>query len=169
MLDEKEMCSENENININIEKDENSTIEFETEHNFETKFNELNDKYIRLYSEFENYKRRTNVEKTKLVQTANKKAVLEMLSVEDNFERAEKDEALTDGMKIVRNDLINSLAKLGVKKMECNGQTFDPEIHEALSQIPVDEDKKGIIIDVVENGYTMDNMVIRFPKVIVGC
>lgn len=158
----KEKTKEEE-IKVEITETVEETTETQ-EVNFEEKYNETQDKFMRLYSEFENFKRRTAKEQLMFQVTANEKAVKEMLSVVDNFKRAEP---LTDGIEIVRKDLMNSLAKLGVSKIECLDEVFNADLHEALTQVP-NEEKKGLIIDVIEDGYKMGDKVIRFPKVVIG-
>ena len=122
------------------------------------------DKYIRLYSEFDNFKRRTSQEKAIFIQTANEKIVMDILPMLDDFKRAEP---LSDGIELIRKNLIGTLKKHNVVAIECVGEKFDPEVHQALTQVP-NEEMKGLIIEVIENGYKMGDKVIRFPKVIIG-
>lgn len=134
------------------------------------------DNFLRLFAEFENYKKRTSKERIELYSTANKEVMTAMLPILDDFERGllevEKsaDKALLDGMKLIYNKFKNTLDQKGLKMMEVNiGDKFDAEFHEAISQIPAPSKKlKGKIIDVVEKGYKLGETIIRFPKVVIG-
>ncbi|WP_245580878.1 nucleotide exchange factor GrpE [Daejeonella oryzae] len=137
---------------------------------------EWNNKYLRLYAEFDNYKRRTVKERMELLQTAGKDVIVELLSVLDDFERAGKAmetakdiEAVKEGMTLVQNKLKNILTQKGLKEMESKGKTFDADIHEGITSIPApSDDMKGKIIDELEKGYFLNDKVIRFAKVVIG-
>ena len=139
---------------------------------------ELKDKYLRLYSEFENYRRRTAKEKLDLVGTANEDLMIELLPVIDDFERAikatenDKDNGkpLDDGILLIYNKLKNVTEKKGLKQMETgSGDEFNSEIHDAITQIPAPDEKlKGKIVDTIEKGYYLNDKVIRFAKVVIG-
>ena len=135
------------------------------------------DKFMRLFAEFENYKKRTNKERIELFKTASEGVMLAMLPVLDDFERAlmhiEEDkeaEELRKGVLLIYNKLISTLEQKGLSKIEVNkGDVFNADDHEAVTQIPAPtEDLKGKIIDVVERGYKLGDKVIRFPKVVIG-
>lgn len=134
------------------------------------------DNFLRLFAEFENYKKRTSKERIELYSTANKEVLKAMLPILDDFERGlvevEKsdDKALLDGMKMIYNKFKYTLDQKGLKILEVNqGDKFDAEIHEAISQIPAASNKlKGKIIDVIEKGYKLGETIIRFPKVVIG-
>lgn len=135
------------------------------------------DKFMRLFAEFENYKKRTNKERIELFKTASESVMLAMLPVLDDFERAlthiEEDkeaEELRKGVLLIYNKLLNTLEQKGLSKIEVNkGDVFNADDHEAVTQIPAPtEDLKGKIIDVVERGYKLGDKVIRFPKVVIG-
>jgi len=136
----------------------------------------LNDKYIRMYAEFDNYKRRTTKERIDLLQTAGKDVIVSMLTVLDDFERAAKAmETATDvapvkeGIELVHHKLKSLLNNKGLKEMESKGQVFDVELHEAITNIPAPtEDLKGKVVDEVEKGYYLNDKLIRFAKVVVG-
>lgn len=136
----------------------------------------LNDKYVRLYAEFDNYKRRTTKERIELLQTAGKDVIVSMLSVLDDFERAAKAmETATEvapvkeGIELVHHKLKSLLNQKGLKEMESKGKVFDPELHEAITNIPAPSNNlKGKVIDEVEKGYSLNDKVIRFAKVVVG-
>nr|WP_294893943.1 nucleotide exchange factor GrpE [uncultured Pedobacter sp.] len=136
----------------------------------------LNDKYVRLYAEFDNYKRRTTKERIELLQTAGKDVIVSLLTILDDFERASKAmentsdiKPVKEGVELVYNKLQSLLVQKGLKPMESIGQTFDADIHEAITNIPAPTpDLKGKVVDEVEKGYTLNDKVIRFAKVIVG-
>lgn len=136
---------------------------------------EQKDKFIRLYSEFENFRRRTAKEKLEMIQSANEQLIKTLLPVADDFERAErafkaKDDKDLEGFFLIYNKFKKTLDQAGVKVMELKaGSEFDADLHEAITQIPVaDESLKGKIVDVVENGYLLNDKVIRHAKVVVG-
>ncbi len=135
------------------------------------------DKFMRLFAEFENYKKRTNKERIELFKTASEGVMLAMLPVLDDFERAlmhiEEDkeaEELRKGVLLIYNKLLTTLEQKGLSKIEVNkGDVFNADDHEAVTQIPApSDDLKGKIIDVVERGYKLGEKVIRFPKVVIG-
>ncbi|TAF43135.1 MAG: nucleotide exchange factor GrpE [Sphingobacteriales bacterium] len=136
----------------------------------------LNDKFIRLYAEFDNFKRRTQKERIDLLKTANKEVILALLPVLDDFERAEKAlanitdvAAVKEGIAIVQNKLKNILAQKGLSEMDAIGHAFDADVHEAITSIPSpSEESKGKVIDQMEKGYLLNDKVIRFAKVIIG-
>ncbi|WP_031427768.1 nucleotide exchange factor GrpE [Flavimarina sp. Hel_I_48] len=134
------------------------------------------DKFLRLFAEFENYKRRTAKERSELFKTAGQEVMQAMLPVLDDFDRASieiakaKDKNLLKGVELIRNKLSETLKAKGLSLMEVNeGDVFDAEKHEAITQIPAPKDAlKGKIVDVVEKGYMLGERIIRFPKVVVG-
>jgi molecular chaperone GrpE len=142
----------------------------------EAEISELKDKYLRLYSEFDNYKRRTSKERLDLLKTANQEMVVALLPVLDDFERARQAmdtaqdvEAVKAGVELIYNKLASIMQQKGLKPMEAVGQSFDADLHEAITQVPApDESQKGKIIDQVEKGYYLNDKVIRFAKVIIG-
>lgn len=137
---------------------------------------EANNKFLRLYAEFENYKRRTIKERSELLQTAGKDVLQSLLPVLDDFERAMKAMENTteiapvkEGVSLVHNKLKTIMSQKGVKEMEAIGTAFDPDVHEAITNIPApNEEMKGKVIDQVEKGYYLNDKVIRFAKVVVG-
>jgi molecular chaperone GrpE len=132
------------------------------------------DKYIRLYSEFENFRRRTAKEKIEMAQTASESVITSLLPVLDDFERAEKaiqDKSNKDleGYTLIFNKFKKVLDQFGVKAMDiATGSDFNADLHEAITQIPADEKLKGKIVDVVEKGYLLNDKVVRFAKVVIG-
>lgn len=138
---------------------------------------ESKDKYLRLYSEFENFRRRTARERLELIKTAGEEVITSMIAVVDDFERARKsneskeiDAAVKEGMELIYHKLIKTLEQKGLKVMEVGkGSDFNPELHEAVTQFPApDELLKGKVIDVLEKGYLLGDKVVRFAKVVTG-
>lgn len=143
---------------------------------WEQKFNELNNNYLRLHADFDNYRKRTLKEKSELLRSGSERVLSGILPVVDDFERAMQNiqtaddvAALKDGIDLIYNKFISFLDKNGLKAMETNGIVFNSDEHEALTMIPAPtEDLKNKIIDTVVKGYTLDGKVMRFPKVVVG-
>jgi molecular chaperone GrpE len=136
---------------------------------------ESKDKYLRLYSEFENFRRRTAREKMDMIQTANEDLIKSLLPVLDDFERAEKafhgtESKELEGFLLIYNKFRKTLEQAGVKTMELQaGADFNADVHEAITQVPAPEEKlKGKIMDVVEKGFLINEKVIRYAKVVVG-
>ncbi len=139
------------------------------------KYAELNDKYLRLFSEFDNYRKRTAKEKIDLTATASESVIKDILPVLDDFERAlqnmEKNGNETDiqGVTLIFNKLKDMLKKKGLEEIEATGAEFNTDEHEALTMIPApEEDKKGKVLDVIQKGYKLNGKVIRFARVVVG-
>ena len=170
----KKKGSDNKNskkqIKEQVSKDQNEE-KIVTEINVDFK-----DKYIRLYSEFENYRKRTAKEKIDIITNASENLLKEILPVVDDFERAiinnkEVKEAKTikEGFELIHNKLYKTLTNQGLKPMDALHKEFDPDIHEAITKVPAPKKKlKGKIIDVIEKGYTINDKVIRFAKVVIG-
>ncbi len=136
---------------------------------------ESKDKYLRLYSEFENFRRRTAREKIDMIQTANEELIKSLLPVLDDFERAEKafhgtESKELEGFLLIYNKFRKTLEQAGVKTMELQaGADFNADVHEAITQVPAPEEKlKGKVMDVVEKGFLINEKVIRYAKVVVG-
>jgi molecular chaperone GrpE len=134
------------------------------------------DKFLRLFAEFENYKRRTTKERIELFKTANQEVLLAMLPVLDDFDRAmveinkSEDELLTKGVELIHEKLKNTLVAKGLEQVDVKaGDAFDADFAEAITQIPAPSDNlKGKIVDVLEKGYKLGDKIIRFPKVVIG-
>jgi molecular chaperone GrpE len=145
-------------------------------HELEQQIAELKDKHLRLFAEFDNYKKRTVKEKLDLMRTAAQDTLASLLPVLDDFDRAKKisddpgtEEHFTEGVDLVYQKLYFTLKGLGLQEMETNGNAFDPEHHEAISEIPApSEDLKGKIVDTVEKGYFLHDKIIRHAKVVIG-
>jgi molecular chaperone GrpE len=140
------------------------------------KYDKLNDKYLRLYSEFENFRRRTAKERLEQINMAGSDVVSEILPVIDDFERAiesnEKNddhEALKEGFKIIHHKLLHLLKNKGLEPMDSLNKPFDEEYHEAITKIPApSKDQKGKVIDIAEKGYFFKDKILRYAKVVVG-
>ncbi len=156
--------------------DETVTPKLTEEEKTAAKLAELNDKYLRLSAEYDNYRRRTLKEKMELSKTAGESLILGLLPVIDDFDRAlahideAKDiDALKEGIKLIYNKLNSYLTQQGVKEIAAKEQDFDTELHEAITKIPAPNDElKGKVIDCIEKGYTLNDKIIRFSKVVVG-
>ena len=137
---------------------------------------EEKERFLRLFAEFENYKRRTSKERVELFKTASQDVMLALLPVLDDFDRALKeinkagDKGLVEGVELISNKLRETLKSKGLEPIDTlPGEPFDAEIHEAVTQIPAPSDElKGKIVDVIEKGYKLGDKIIRFPKVVTG-
>ena len=160
---------------LNVSAEE-VTAEVSAEAKLKEDLAQANDKYLRLYAEFDNFKRRTTKERVELLQTAGKEVIVSLLTVLDDFERAAKAMenstdvgAVKEGVALVQSKLKNILAQKGLKEMEAKGTTFDADIHEAITNIPAPtDDLKGKVVDELEKGYYLGDKVVRFAKVVVG-
>ncbi len=136
---------------------------------------EMKDKYLRLYAEFDNYRKRTLREREDLIKTAAQDTLKAILPTLDDFERAIKaaktagDESIIEGIVLISEKLLRTLEQQGLKAMESDGQAFDPDLHEALTKVPVpSDDLKGKVIETIEKGYYLKDKIIRYAKVVVG-
>ena len=147
-----------------------------TEEEYMLKVNELNDKYLRLYSEFDNFRKRTFKEKIDLSRTASENIIVDLLPVLDDFDRAIASMASTDNIEVIKEgeQLIHAkmkaiFASKGLQEIKSIGEIFDTDFHEAITSIPAPtEDLKNKVVDEVQKGYTLHDKVIRFSKVITG-
>lgn len=150
--------------------------ELSEQEKFQQELTEANNKYLRLYAEFDNYKRRTSKERVELLQTAGKEVIGDLLTVLDDFERALKSmesvqniDTVKEGIDLVYQKLKSILSRKGLKEMESIGQEFNADLHEAITRIPAPSpDQAGKIIDEVEKGYFLNDKVLRYAKVVVG-
>lgn len=173
MSEEKDLNKEE------MEQTEDQSVQEETkvkEPTFEDKYNELNDKYIRIHAEFDNFRKRTNKEKLDIISNASEGILVDLLPVLDDFERAIENnknatdlESVKEGFNLIYHKFKTTLESKGLKPMDSIGKDFDVEIHEAIANLPVEKKKqKGKVIDAVEKGYYLHDKVIRFAKVVVG-
>jgi len=179
MAEEKEeMNQENGNEQQDQETtvDQNTVVNEEAAYSEGDKIAELNDKYMRLYAEFDNYRKRTNREKIELISSAGEGILKDLLPIMDDFERAiannenaEDLQSVKEGFHLIFHKLRHILDAKGLKPMDAKGQTFDSELHEAIANIPApSDDLKGKVIEDVEKGYYLNEKVIRYAKVVVG-
>ena len=136
---------------------------------------EWKDKYMRLSAEFDNYRKRTLKEKMDLIESGGEDVIKSMLAVMDDFERAlAAMQSVTDvasvkeGVELIQHKMCDALKAKGVSKIEAVGQPLDTDLHEAVAKFPAGDDKKGLVIDVVQQGYKLKEKVIRYAKVVVG-
>ncbi len=140
------------------------------------KYGELNNSYLRLHAEFDNFRKRTLKEKADLIKNGGERVLLDIIGLVDDFERAlialhsaEEKGALLEGMDLIYNKFTSFLGQHGVKEIEAVGQPFDADRFEAVTTIPAQDDsQKGMVIDCILKGYELNEKIIRFPKVIVG-
>jgi molecular chaperone GrpE len=170
-----------ENLDVNVTTDENPAVSDtsaeETEFlKLKSELDEQKDKFLRKVAEFENFKRRTARERVELIQTAGREVITSMLDVLDDCDRAQKQiekgensTEIKEGVLLVFNKLRNSLTSRGLKPMETLHQDFDPDLHEAITEIPAPSaELKGKILDEVVKGYYLNDKIIRHAKVVVG-
>lgn len=179
MSTEKELESKDKTFDHSIEQ-EASELESASQLTLEEQLQEdlakEKDKFLRLFAEFENYKKRTTKERIDLFKTANQDVLQAMLPVLDDFDRAwnqiasSQDESLVKGVELIHEKLKSTLISKGLEMVDVNiGDAFDADFAEAITQIPAPTaDLKGKIVDVIEKGYKLGDKIIRFPKVVTG-
>lgn len=164
----------NEDIKVTVNDSNSETNKLEE---MGKKLEEINDKYLRLYSDFENFRKRTSKERVEMIQYASEETIKGLLTIVDDYERAIKDlnsqenvpQTSKEGILLVYNKLMNFLTQKGVKKINAKGEMFDENLHEAVSQFPAENgSQKGLVIEELLKGYTMFDKVIRFSKVVVA-
>jgi molecular chaperone GrpE len=172
----------NDSYNLNTDENVggnqhlNEPIEDESEiEKLKEQVDELTDRNIRLIAEFDNYKRRNARERIELSQTAGKEVITDLLDVLDDSERAQKQidstndiQQIKEGIQLVFNKLRNTLQSKGLKPMEAINKDFNPDIHEAITEIDAGEDMKGKVVAEIQKGYYLNDKIIRFAKVVVG-
>ena len=177
VANEKDTANDPEAVASDTEKDEEPQEEKDELTVLQEKNEELNDRFLRLYSEFDNFRKRTQKEKIDLYKTAGEDVILSLLPVLDDFERALKSidqskelKELREGISLIYQKLQNTLNQKGLQPIETSiGKDFDLDLHESVSQIPTDDKKmKGKVIDEVEKGYMLNDKVIRYAKVVIG-
>lgn len=158
-----------------IEQEEVKEEEVIQEETTETEEVDFQDQYLRLYAEFDNFRKRTMREKADLISSAGSDIITQLLSLIDDFDRAEANptedvEAMREGMKLIQAKLVSTLTSKGLKPMDAKaGDEFDVDKHEAIARIPApSEDLKDKIVDVVEKGYMLGDKVLRYSKVVIG-
>ena len=161
---------------VEIDKNTKAVENQVDEVNLEDQVKEEQDKFLRLFAEFENYKRRTAKERIELFSTASEEVMVSLLPILDDFDRAsaeiekDNDNEIFKGVLLIKNKLFDSLKSKGLALIEVNkGDEFSADDHEAVTQIPAPSKKmEGKIIDVIEKGYKLGEKVIRYPKVVIG-
>lgn len=147
-----------------------NTPEAEKNRALQEQLDESRNKYLYLYSDFENFKRHAARERMELIQTAGRDILSSLLPILDDFDRAEKNDALTEGTALIHQKLVSTLKTKGLTAIETKpGDDFNADFHEAVAEVPAaSDDLKGKIIDILEPGYTLGERIIRFAKVVVG-
>jgi molecular chaperone GrpE len=183
MEENNQSPADNEEMNINSDADipGNTHLSNPEEEagngldQLETELQEQKDKYLRLFADFDNYKRRTSKERIELIQTAGKEMIQSLLDVMDDVDRAEKQmnsstdiEQLKEGNQLVFNKLRSVLLQKGLSSMDSLNEDFDVEKHEAITEVSMGEEKVGKVVDEVQKGYYLNGKLIRFAKVVVG-
>jgi molecular chaperone GrpE len=153
---------------INSELDALEEVPDGTTSGVSNEIQELKDKYLRLLAEFENYKKRTSRERIELFKIAGQELIVSLLPVLDDFDRALKHGQATEGSLLIHNKISQILKGKGLQEMNSTGELFDPNLHDAITELPVPEDQKNRIIDTVEKGYYLSDKIIRHAKVVVG-
>ncbi len=185
--EDRENMKKHEEAKHDLEKKEEGSAKTETatdlhderskEEQLEAQVADLNDRFLRLYSEFDNYRKRTLKEKIEQSKFASAEVITKLLPVLDDFERAIKafdttgdaDHALKEGVVLIFNKFLSTLTQQGLEQMQTVGEPFDTDFHEAITNIPaVDPEMKGKIIDEIEKGYLLGGKVIRYARVVVG-
>lgn len=179
-LTEKEENTDKNKKNIfsrKKDKEKNKIQELENEiEQLKTEKAELNDRFLRLFSEFDNYKKRVSKEKLELIATASEKVLVSLLPVIDDFERAiaanekaDNIDSIKEGFNLIYNKLVQMMKRFDVEEIQAKGEEFNTDFHEAVTHFPAQkEEDKGKVIDVTEKGYKLKDKVIRFAKVVVG-
>ena len=181
-MEGKVNIDENENVNNNeIHEEESKGKKCKKSKNdkqleeLQEKYDELNDKYLRLFSEFDNYRKRTAKEKIELSKTASESIMVDLLPILDDFERAlqtmenKETDANYEGVVLIYNKFKRTLEQKGLEEINAKDAVFDTDEHEALTNVPVtDESQKGKVLDVIQKGYKLNGKVIRYARVVVG-
>lgn len=177
-IENEEMISQVEEENKEGEEKKEEGKELSEVDKLKSEVAEFKDKYLRLYSEFENFRRRTSKEKLELAKSASEDVMVALLPVIDDFERSQKAmegettdlNSIKEGVNLIYDKFTKVLEKKGLRAMEVSpGTDFDAELHEAITQIPAPEEKlKGKVIDVIEKGYYLGDKIVRFAKVVTG-
>jgi molecular chaperone GrpE len=178
-VEEQEITQDTDIVSENIEETPTEEVpvteevpELTETEKLQAELYELKDKYLRLYSDFDNFRKRTAKEKLEMIQSASERVIVDILPVIDDMERATanaQEGEISEGIALIFNKLSNTLAVKGLKPMDAKGTVFNADIHEAITQFPAPtEEDKGKVFDVVEKGYYLNEKVIRFAKVVVA-
>ena len=178
LTEEQEILGKDDNVSDNLSEEEEllTDQEADQEETLQEKYDELNNSYLRLHAEYDNYRKRTLKEKMEIIKAGGERVLTEMIPLIDDFERAletvqnaDDKEAILEGLELIYSKFLNFINQNGVKEIEAIGQPFDADKFEAITTIPVqDESQKDMVVDCIQKGYILNDKVIRFPKVIVG-
>lgn len=178
LTQEEEVLEQDDNMNDNLSEEEDLLTDEveEEEKTLQEKYDELNNSYLRLHAEYDNYRKRTLKEKMDIIKAGGEKVLTEMIPLIDDFERAletvqnaDDKKAIVEGLELIYSKFVSFINQNGVKEMEAIGEPFDADKFEAVTTIPVqDESQKDVVVDCIQKGYILNDKVIRFPKVIVG-
>jgi molecular chaperone GrpE len=186
-INSKEQSSEQEDNSADLDNKEDANNEAEAKKDSDSnqdnsakitaELSEMKDKYLRLYAEFDNYRKRTLREREDMIKTAAQDTIKSIIPTLDDFERAikaskaeaENNSTIFEGVVLIQEKLLRTLEQQGLKAMESDGQPFNPDMHEALTKVPVpNEELKGKVIETIEKGYYLKDKIIRYAKVVVG-
>lgn len=180
-MEEKTVVQESNTQEIPVHSNETNSIQQERAASSDSdplvvELAEQKEKYLRLYADFDNYKKRSLKEKIEVIRNASQELIMDLLVVLDDFDRAKKiaieqnnQSIYPEGMQLVHHKLAGILQSKGLEELDPTGKAFDAEFHEAITEIPVSEDsQKGCVIETIEKAYLLNQKVIRFAKVIVG-
>ena len=171
-IDSEDITQNTDNFSEETETLNEEVHELSEAEKLQAELYELKDKYLRLYSDFDNFRKRTAKEKLEMIQSASERVIVDIIPVIDDIERATanaKEGEITEGIHLIFNKLYNTLATKGLKSMDAKGVVFNADLHEAITQFPAPtEADKGKVFDVVEKGYYLNDKVIRFAKVVVA-
>lgn len=173
---QEESEQKDQNVNDGEDAQEQEENEMTEEERLREEVGKEKDKFLRLFAEFENYKKRTSKERMELFKTAGQEVIVSLLPVLDDFDRALKelskseDKEMFKGVELIRGKFRETLKSKGLEDLEVEaGDAFNADIHEAITQIPApDEKMKGKVVDVIEKGFKLGDKIIRHPKVVVG-
>jgi molecular chaperone GrpE len=173
---QKDEFAESDNLTNNQAGETPETESGDNVTDWETRYNELHDSYLRLNAEFDNYRKRTSKEKADLLKSGGERVLLDVITIIDDFERAldnisvtDDIEAVKEGVALIYNKFKGFLTKHGMQEIETIGRPFDVDKHEAVTTISAQsEEDKDKIVDSIQKGYTLNDKVIRYPKVIVA-
>ena len=178
MTQDQDGLEQDNNMSDNLSGKEDLLTDEETdeEKTLEEKYDELNNSYLRLHAEYDNYRKRTLKEKMEIIKAGGEKVLTEMIPLIDDFERAldtvqnaDDKAAIIEGLELIYSKFVSFINQHGVKEIEAVGEPFDADKFEAITTIPVeDKSQKNMVVDCIQKGYILNEKVLRFPKVIVG-